>query len=33
MNKNSVWLKILAGVLAGLMIIPIIATAIIYFLQ
>ena len=33
MNKNSLWLKILAGVLAGLMIIPIIATAIIYFLQ
>lgn len=33
MQKNSLFIKVLAGVLAGLMIIPIIAATIIYFLQ
>ena len=33
MKKDSLGLKILAGVLAAVMIIPIIATAVIYFLQ
>ena len=33
MKKNSLTIKIMAGILAALMIVPIVATAIIYFLH
>lgn len=33
MKKNALWMKILAGALAALMIIPIVAATIMYFLQ
>ena len=33
MKKNTLAIKIMAAILAGLMIVPIVATAIIYFLH
>lgn len=33
MKNNSMFIKVMAAILAGLMIIPIVAATIIYFLQ